>query len=173
MDIKTRRDLYKLLPATPCVAEIGVAEGLFSRDILTWSPFSLILVDMWECHPEFPGDAGHSQEWHNNNYENVRILKSDVVQILRGPSVAMADLVPRGTLDLVYIDACHSYDCVRADIQAWATKLKTGGVIAFHDVLSPEYGVNQAVYEWAREIGKDVHIIPELRSADASAWVKV
>jgi len=175
MEIKNRKDLYKLLPSRPAVAEVGCAECLFSLDIAEWGVSKLYLVDLWESHPEFPGDAGNDQEWHNKNYNDgkARLAGFDNVEFLRGPSTAMAQYVKDASLDLVYIDACHSYDCVRADIEAWRPKVKPGGVMAFHDVLSMEYGVSHAVYEFAAQIGCAVNIIPENQPCDASAWIRL
>lgn len=180
MEIKSRSELWKLLPKNPVIAEVGVAEGLYSREIYSWGPSKLLLVDMWESHPEFPGDAGNDQKWHSANFDNVMMfvndrkdVKIDLIEILRGPSVAMAQHIDNATFDLVYIDACHSYECVVADIMSWAPKVKPGGIIAFHDILSEAYGVNRAVYEWAREINKEVHIIPENQPCDASAWIQL
>jgi cephalosporin hydroxylase len=175
MEIKHRSELYKLLPPLPAVAEVGVAEGLFSREILSWGLSKLWLVDIWESHPEFPGDAGSPQEWHNKNFQTVTraLIDFSNVEFLRGPSVAMAQFVPRETLDFVYIDACHSYECVKADIKAWAPKLKPGGIIAFHDYLAMEYGVNRAVHEFALQHGVTVNTIAENKPCDASAWIRL
>jgi hypothetical protein len=34
----------------------------------------------------------------------------------------------------VFVDACHCYVCVAADIELWAPKIVSGGHMAFHDV---------------------------------------
>lgn len=39
------------------------------------------------------------------------------------------------SLDFVFIDADHTYDCVKADILAYLPKVKVGGIIAGHDYL--------------------------------------
>lgn len=174
MEIKYRLDLYKLLPPNPVTVELGVAEGCFSRDILTvWKPKIHYMVDMWECHPEFKGDAGFEQEWHNNNYESVKKLTEAFENkvILRGPTVAMAQKVNNGTCNIVYIDACHSYECVKNDIHAWWPKLKKGGVMAFHDYECTDYGVKQAVNEFAESRSLKVYLLPENAIKDAGAYL--
>jgi hypothetical protein len=40
---------------------------------------------------------------------------------------------PDNFFDLVYIDADHSYEAVRKDIQTWISKVKNYGIIAGHD----------------------------------------
>jgi hypothetical protein len=37
------------------------------------------------------------------------------------------------SLDLVYIDGCHTYEAVKNDIQKWLPKIKESGFIAGHD----------------------------------------
>lgn len=70
--------------------------------------------------------------------------------LLRMPSVDAAWRAGKGQpcKDLVFIDANHTYDDVRADIRAWLPLVKPGGILAGHD-YSPDLfpGVVQAVDE--------------------------
>lgn len=174
MEIKHRIALNQLLPANPVTVELGVAEGLFSRDILEqWKPSKHYLVDMWESHPELRGDVASDQVWHNNNYTNTLKLIAPYKQaeVLRGPTIRMAQHVKDNSVDIVYVDACHEYEAVKNDIHAWWPKIKKGGVMAFHDYLSPDYGVNRAVNEWAQQNGLTIIDIPENDVADAGAYI--
>ncbi|MRS02168.1 class I SAM-dependent methyltransferase, partial [bacterium] len=54
-----------------------------------------------------------------------------------------------GSLDMVFIDAAHDYDNVRADIAAWYPKVRLGGMLAGHDYEENWPGVIQAVNEFA------------------------
>ena len=38
-----------------------------------------------------------------------------------------------GSLDAIYIDACHGFECVQKDIDMWRPKLKPGGLLSGHD----------------------------------------
>lgn len=49
--------------------------------------------------------------------------------------------------DTIFIDACHHYAEVKADIQAWLPMLKPGGIIAGHDYWPAHTGVMDAVNE--------------------------
>lgn len=62
------------------------------------------------------------------------------------------------SLDMVFIDGDHSYEGVKADIEAWLPKVKPGGVICGHDYNRDEYGVTRAVDElFGKENVKNRH----------------
>lgn len=174
--IKYRRDIHLLFEEISEVVavEVGVAEGSYSADILNWGVKKLYMVDLWESHPEFPGDAGNPQSWHNKNHNEAieRVAKfKDRYKIMRGPSTKMAEHIFE-PLDLVYIDCCHSYECVKNDIAAYWPKLRSGGVMAWHDFLNPAYGVRQAVMEFVQAEGLELNLLPEDKPDDAGAWVR-
>lgn len=175
--IKHRRDLWKALTVVGDAAEIGVAEGYFSADMLSW-PVNfpkVYMVDRWKTIPDQRGDAAQPQSWHESNL--VAALRRtfdyfDRAVILRGNSVDMALAVPNGSLTLVYIDGDHSFEGVTNDINAWFPKLITGGgVMAFHDYENPAYGVKKAVNNLSRRFGKPIHLLPEDASEDAGAFI--
>jgi hypothetical protein len=156
-------DLLKELNLPLVICECGVAEGLFSKQIMGWGVEKLYLVDMWKRIEGQHGDGDFPQEWHDNNLQQVRDTmsgySSDKYVILQGDSSQMAIQVPDNSLSLVYIDADHSYEGVKRDLNAWLSKVVVGGIIAGHDYLNPGYGANRAVNEFAT--GRfDVIIIP-------------
>lgn len=173
--IRYRRNLWQLFPDISKVVavELGVAEGFFAADIAAWGVAKLYAVDLWESHPEIPGDAGNDQPWHNANYDAARKRLApfgDKVVILRGPTTAMAAYIGE-PLDFVNVDACHSYACVKADIEAYWPKLKKGGIMAFHDHEMKQYGVKQAVAEFAAVNRLTVNLLPEDKAEDAGAYL--
>jgi predicted O-methyltransferase YrrM len=52
-----------------------------------------------------------------------------------------------GEFDSVFIDGCHEYAETKADIEAWMTLLRPGGIIAGHDYWPVHAGVMYAVNE--------------------------
>lgn len=58
------------------------------------------------------------------------------VQLFRVNSLEGAALFDPGTLDLVFLDGNHRYNAVKADIIAWLPKVKDGGTLAGHDIVS-------------------------------------
>jgi predicted O-methyltransferase YrrM len=51
-----------------------------------------------------------------------------------------------GSVDCIFIDAGHSYEAVKADIDCWLPKMKPNGIISGHDYMA-WIGVNKAVQE--------------------------
>lgn len=171
-------DLLKHLGLPLIICECGVAEGLFAKQIMDWGTERLYLVDRWE-HAETNGDSVEPQLWHDNNLQQVRDRmaiydnRPEKYIILQGESVEMAEYLPDNILSLIYIDADHFYDGVTADIKAWYSKVRSGGIFAFHDYLSPDFEVGRAVNDWCLENGyskEEIIIIPETGIMDAGAY---
>jgi len=155
MQINYRQEFGKLMfhyntPKT--ILELGVAESWYTKDILKWDFDRLYLIDNWATIPGQTGDGNYPQEWHDNNYrqvlERVEPFKEKVT-IIKGLTNEVANQVPDNSLGLLYIDACHEYQCVKIDLELYYPKVVVGGIVALHDYLNPVYGVNQAVKEFA------------------------
>lgn len=172
--IKSRAELYKLLPPNFISCEVGVAEGLFSRDLLAMGSGYHYMLDAYKTLQQ-KGDGANNQSWHDKNYINafkITMPYDSKRTIVKALSVVAATEFADSFFDLVYIDANHAYDAVKADIVAFWRKLKPGGVMAFHDYLNHEYGVGKAVNEWAADNGIKVNLIPENGIYDAGAWLR-
>lgn len=57
----------------------------------------------------------------------------DALRVVRAESTLAARLFEFGDVDLVFLDAGHSYGDVLADLKAWAPVIKRGGILAGHD----------------------------------------
>lgn len=157
--------LSTLLNLTGEGVEIGVFEGTFSEVILTKSNLSVLhSVDPWkEFDKSIYDDINSvSASEHEKRYETtVRKLSpfGKRSNLLRLTSAEAAKLYKPETLDFVYIDANHSYEECRKDIELWFPKLKKGGIFAGHDYLDgnlPEgnFGVKRAVDEFVTGSGQ-------------------
>lgn len=181
MEIKHRADIYKIIDLSLPCAEIGVAEGQFSRDILNWGVPLLYSVDTWATIKGQCGDGGNDQAWHDANYEKAKALLKpfgERSKILRGLSTDMAKIIDNDSLGFINVDCDHSYEGVKADILAWWPKLKVGGVMAFHDYEMPQYGVKRAVTEFATvtypglmQMNYGIQLLPENKPEDAGAYL--
>jgi predicted O-methyltransferase YrrM len=80
----------------------------------------------------------------------VRFGISNHVIIHAGSTELIAKEMDAGSLQLVFIDADHSYERMIADIKAWLLKVRSGGVLCGHDYSHSGHahvGVKQAVDE--------------------------
>jgi predicted O-methyltransferase YrrM len=83
-------------------------------------------------------------------YKEHRMTTNEAVHLFKDES-----------LDGVFIDADHSYEAVKLDIQNWMPKVRKGGILAGHDYTSAWPGVIRAVDE----------IFPEAQKIDY-CWLK-
>ncbi len=157
------------------VAEIGVATGNYSRDMLNWGVEHILMVDPWRELPP-PDGCGISDEQHEANYQECleKIGECENIAerttILRMLSVEAALQTPDESLDFCYLDAQHQYRGISVDLPTWWQKVKPGGILAGHDYLPKELGVNRAVTEFAAERNLCVHLVIE-HQRDASFWI--
>lgn len=143
----------------PKGAEVGVFAGDLSKRLLARPDLHLTLVDSWTA--EHPEDYAESEDFHSNltqeqQDEFYRLTCDSVyfahkrVKIIRRDSLEAAKEIPDESLDFVFIDANHSYEGCKKDIEAWSKKVKKGGLIAGHDYENtdyPKFGVKRAVDE--------------------------
>lgn len=181
MEIKSRNDFGKLLEHFDLLrypaCEVGVAEGRYSRDILSYGVPLLYLVDLWR---HVDGRVAELGAWTNKEHdEKLRTCVENLAgyepqyEILQGWSTEMANQIPDNTLGFVYIDATHTYDEVLRDLRSYWPKLVHGGVLAGHDYLSRVWPqVQEAVKHFAYEQGAQVHTVPENNVNDASFWMR-
>lgn len=78
--------------------------------------------------------------------------------MVRMYSLPAADLFRDGELDFVFIDADHSYEAVKQDINAWYGKVRSGGIIGGDDYATMWPGVPQAVNEFFANLGLVVNV---------------
>lgn len=168
--IRYRHNLPKLVHdlGLPMIgAELGCAEGYFSNDLLEGG-LTLYMVDAWATLNQ-TGDGASPQEWHDKNFSNAmaRVRKhGEKAIVLRGLTTDMAELVPDGSLGLLYLDAGHDYKSVLTDLNTWFPKVCEGGVIAGHDYLNRAYGVFDAVRDFTNE-KYEIHTLIENKPEDA------
>jgi len=152
--VTDRQTMLERMPKDAVVAEIGVAEGEFSRDILrTCKPNVLHLVDPWNSDTDV--------RYSNTSYEKLKVTLSDEikdgrVELHRGLSNDVLPELPEDYFDWVYLDAGHDYSSVREDLRLCKRVVKSRGLIAGHDYIrwvSPtdRYGVIEAVHEFVME----------------------
>jgi hypothetical protein len=108
-------------------------------------------VDTWQGSTDEPEHQQDPSVVNDTLYEEFLANMLPVqgyYQALRMASTAAAKTYPDQSLDLVFIDAQHTYEAVREDILAWWPKVRVGGIIAGHDYNHEgDHGVGKAVRE--------------------------
>ena len=119
-------------------AELGLWDGRTLFYLLDHCPdLHMIGVDVFK-------DIGlelYSDQWDHDGFykavcEGLPKYKDRAI-VMRGLTVKAAEFVKDMSLDFVFIDADHTSDGVRADIEAWLPKVRAGGVMAGHDIDWP------------------------------------
>ena len=164
-DIRTLEILKRVKPDKPIGAEIGVFTGELSKRLLMCDGLVLYMVDSWKgAGEDYAGDSGDwhsslSQDQQDSYFELTKDKVSfagDRARIIRTNSVDAARGVPDESLDFVFIDADHSYEGCKVDIEAWWPKVKPGGLLSGHDYENdnfPKFGVTRAVNEFSESTG--------------------
>ena len=104
----------------------------------------LTSVDSWPAEEIYQIYRGNM----NGFLKNPNLYKH-----IRGSSVEGSEHFENNSLDFVFIDACHLYECITLDIDTWLPKVKKGGILAGHDYnlddpTNPEHaGVIKAIDE--------------------------
>ena len=68
-------------------------------------------------------------------------------KIIRKTSLEAAKDFSDESIDMIFIDAVHTYSEVKKDIEAWLPKVKSGGCLSGHDYSLGFFGVVLAVNE--------------------------
>lgn len=121
-------------------AEIGVWKGAYAASFCEANPkMHMLCVDPWRSYPAWldtknalPVDQAQRamSEAYQLAVERLSPLRCTIV---REFSTAAAKTVPDRSLDFVFIDANHVQDAVLEDLEAWAPKVRAGGIVSGHD----------------------------------------
>lgn len=159
-----RELLLGCLPKRGKVAEIGVAEGIFSREI--WSrtdPAELHLIDPWvhQAIPQHDLTNVSDVEFDGRYRAILRLFGPEIEQgrifIHREFSTAAVNRFPDSYFDWVYVDALHDRESVFKDLTAYYSKVKDEGFILGHDFTNHpwarqmSFGVVEAVADFCKE----------------------
>ena len=113
-------------------------------------------VDTWQGSEEHGEQGPELFEEFKKNMEPVK----EYYTPKQMTSLEAAELYEDGSLDMVWIDASHDYENVKADILAWKSKVKIGGIFGGDDYHHNWGGVIQAVDE----------LVPNKTTSDGPYW---
>jgi hypothetical protein len=172
--VQHRRDLADFCNRRGVVeaAEIGVHQAQFACEFLErWESIGhLMLIDPWETYENMPW-RGREADFQLAVAEIARRGFSWRVIFMRERSPDVIRLInPVWHLHFAYIDACHLYEAVKADIEGWWARLDPGGILAGHDYEHFDHGdVTRAVNEFADARGLTIWTTRE--EGFAHSWI--
>lgn len=133
------------------MAEIGVYSGESATIFLANLPVQrYFAIDSWS--PDVPGvtddplfpkaPISEAEEVFDERAKD----HGGVIVKMKMLSMEAAKHIEDGFLDMVYIDADHHYEAVKADIIAFKPKVRNGGILSGHDYTGA----------WAHTVGRAV-----------------
>jgi len=159
-------DILKTLDKLGRGVEVGVMYGDHCAKLLDSLPSleKLYAVDPYSSYQEDERPTSEDSsltymtsealEWEKIAREHLAPY-GERVEMIRLNSIDASENI-RGSLDFVYIDACHSMESVTADIDAWYPLVRDGGVIGGHDIMW--LGVWSAVTKFMKSGGHTLTI---------------
>lgn len=135
----------KDLPAGGLFVEIGTFRGkstLFYR--LSNPGLRIITIDLFKEYLELNGETYHAPEI------DPEVLREGNIFSVNGSSW---DVVKGFNMEIdgMFIDAQHTEEAVKKDIEAWTPFVKKNGVVIFHDYTQQFSGVIRAVDAWMKD----------------------
>jgi len=138
-DAKALIDLTdKVARQNVLVAEIGSWKGLSTLFLgLQVRPYrgKVFVIDHWRGDPGDQVIIAKQRDVFGIFRRNMIMMSlwhTEVFPLLMD-SLTASQIFADHILDLVFIDADHRYDAVKADIDNWLPKVKVGGIISGHD----------------------------------------
>jgi hypothetical protein len=144
------------------ICEIGVRDGQNFRQMIKHNPKVAVAVDCWIDDGVLSrNDILCTQETLDKQYEAFKneFGVKPFVKIHRAYSFDVAKEYPDEYFDLIYIDADHTYEGVKKDLNDWYPKLKHCGIFCGHDYARKvhdtakgklTFGVVEAVNEFVK-----------------------
>lgn len=182
-EITSRRDFPQLLEwkgLTKSAVEIGTHRGFFAARFLSQWPGVLHCIDPWESTEEyayqeqFLPDKAETREFDYYEAKMVLARFGSRAVLLKTTSTKALQFFQNDQLDFVYVDGDHSEKAVLEDLLTWYPKVRSGGIIAGHDIVMPNEsgglwapGIQRAVNEFARFHNLTVYLVVE---KDNSPW---
>jgi len=171
-DAQAIKDIVSSLVKPKLIVEVGTWKGHSASIIAAIIKPNGVLycVDHWEGDKVSGFDkVAEKEDIFSAFRQNMKELGLwDVIHVMYMSSLDAARVFKDDCLDMVFIDANHSYKSVLEDIIAWYPKLKIGGILCGHDYFDVDrpghghVGVTTAIKE---TIGRDV----ELQTAEITA----
>ena len=201
--LKCRDDLAaraQALDLTGLAAEIGVRDGLFAKhNLAAWNGRRYYMIDAWSHRPPeievglqdaTLDDMNEPQERsHLARMEQARLNTqqwSSRREMVRAFSTVASTQFQHDQFDWVYIDALHTYEAVKRDLEAWWPLVRPGGMMSGDDFVDYSdakmvewngalpvkfsWGTRRAVTEFFRAVGSPIRVTYMYDCYNYPAW---
>lgn len=170
LEIKNKRRVWKpFMEKYNCqtICELGVFDGFNFMLMIEHNPKEAVAVDSWisDGNPART-DSGYPQEKLTEQFENFKKMTADkpFVKLYREYTFDAVKHFPDEYFDLIYIDADHTYEGCKKDMEDWWPKVKKGGFFTGDDYTRKRakytgvvFGVVEAVNEFGKTNNLTVH----------------
>jgi Methyltransferase domain len=124
------------------IVEVGVWHGKTTFALSAYASNGEVGYEKLYAVDTFQGSEEHQAELQGKSFEEeYRTFLTEKnltkVEVIKDLSTNACHRFADESIDLVFIDASHDYENVKADILAWTPKIKRGGMIMFHDYPEP------------------------------------
>ena len=148
-------------------AEIGVLKGKTTRFLLNncQSIKKYYAVDPWIfCQEGYETQADDFEIWYKEMAKDRDTLYKGRLVLIKKFSLDALEDIEDKSLDMVFIDASHTYEDVKDDILGWREKVRPGGILSGHDYhnrgSNKPNGVTKALQE----------LYPSCKRAGVNSW---
>ena len=134
-DLKALTVLIREIDAQNCL-ELGTFLGTGTTALFYGAGTHLICVDHWKgnAFDPFMQSTAPRYDFFEICASNVQSYNQDNrITLVESESKAASEQFPDHSFDLIFIDADHTYEGVLADLEAWYSKVRPGGIICGHD----------------------------------------
>src|SRR3989338_8583345 len=147
--------------------EIGVSKGAYSRELCQTNPkLKLYCVDTWGIHDRSQGRRDLHMKIYK--YAKWKLSRHNTV-LIRDLSMNAVKQFDDNSLDFIYIDANHTYECVMEDIISWTPKVRAGVIVSGHDYQLPE--VKRAVDDYIKDKNIDLVVTEQDTIREHPSWL--
>ncbi len=137
------------------IVEVGSWLGRSAVALADNCPGWVYCVDLWDGNlaPGISGGGWTAEACYEVFCTNTAGRR---IHPVRADSPEAAKFLFGERFDMIFLDADHSYEAVKADIEAWRPLLASGGLLCGHDFSEQYDGVRRAV----RELLPNYHLGP-------------
>jgi len=157
------------------ICELGISRGKNFQLMIEHDPKEAVAVDAWINDGIISrNDMGFSQEVLDEQYECFKssITTKPFVKLIRDYTDKAAKRFPDNYFDLIYIDADHTFEGCKKDLEAWYPKLKKGRFFIGDDFSNSttkytkvKFGVKPAVGKFAERNNLKIYELPQFNWA--------